>query len=159
MGLRTEPLRSGSKLRDKKYDCSAVNRNTPLDVLGEKAYSGLLDRQGETLDKQLDLLQGTLDLLILKALALGPMHGYGVSVRIQQLSRENLAVQQGSLYPALHRLEQQAWIQSEWGTSDNNRKAKFYSLTDAGRLQLERETANWKRLSEGIGLVLGAAEV
>jgi len=97
MGLRTEPLRSGSKLRDKKYDCSAVNRNTPLDVLGEKAYSGLLDRQGETLDKQLDLLQGTLDLLILKALALGPMHGYGVSVRIQQLSQENLVVQQGSL--------------------------------------------------------------
>lgn len=111
------------------------------------------------MDKQLDLLQGTLDLLILKSLALGPMHGYGVSVRIQQLSQENLVVQQGSLYPALHRLEQQAWIQSEWGTSDNNRKAKFYSLTEAGRLQLQRETANWKRLSRGIGLVLGAAEV
>src|SRR5919112_1624463 len=102
------------------------------------------------MDQQLDLLQGTLDLLILKALALGPMHGYGVSVRIQQLSQEKLQVQQGSLYPALHRLEQQAWIQSEWGTSENNRKAKFYSLTPAGADQLEREKANWTRLSQAI---------
>jgi PadR family transcriptional regulator, regulatory protein PadR len=109
-------------------------------------------------DKQIDLLQGTLDLLILKALALGPMHGYGVSVRIGQLSGESLQVQQGSLYPALHRLEQQAWIQSEWGISENNRKAKFYSLTDAGKQQLALETANWGRIAAAIGMVLGAKE-
>jgi transcriptional regulator len=106
----------------------------------------------------MDLLQGTLDLLILKALALGPMHGYGVSLRIAQLSAESLQVPQGSLYPALHRLEQQAWIQCEWGVSENNRKAKFYSLTIAGRRQLEQETANWGRLSAAIGMVLGAGE-
>ncbi len=109
--------------------------------------------------RSMDLLQGTLDLLILKALALGPMHGYGVSLRIAQLSKAGLQVQQGSLYPALHRLEQHAWIQSEWGTSDNNRKAKFYSLTPAGRKQLDVETANWARVAEAVGLVLGAQEV
>jgi PadR family transcriptional regulator, regulatory protein PadR len=108
--------------------------------------------------KSMDLLQGTLDLLILKALALGPMHGYGVSLRIGQLSNAGVQVQQGSLYPALHRLEQQAWIQSEWGTSDNNRRAKFYSLTPAGRKQLEVETANWARVTAAIGLVLRAQE-
>lgn len=107
----------------------------------------------------MDLLQGTLDLLILKSLALGPMHGYGVSLRIAQLSRDTLQVPQGSLYPALHRLEQQAWIQSEWGISENNRKAKFYSLTEAGRRQLEDEAANWGRLSAAIGLVLNANEI
>lgn len=106
----------------------------------------------------MDLLQGTLDLLILKALALGPMHGYGVSLRIAQLSRDGLQVQQGSLYPALHRLEQQAWIASEWGISENNRKAKFYSLTPAGRRQLDLETENWAKLSEAIGFVLRANE-
>jgi PadR family transcriptional regulator, regulatory protein PadR len=108
--------------------------------------------------KSMDLLQGTLDLLILKALALGPMHGYGVSLRIAQLSRDDLQVQQGSLYPALHRLEQQAWIASEWGVSDNNRKAKFYSLTEAGRRQLDVETENWTRLAAAIGIVLGTQE-
>ncbi len=106
--------------------------------------------------KDIDLLQGTLDLLILKSLALGPMHGYGVSLRIQQLSRETLQVQQGSLYPALHRLEHQGWITSEWGTSDNNRKAKFYSLTNAGRAQLEREAAEWKILTDAVALILQA---
>jgi transcriptional regulator len=106
----------------------------------------------------MDLLQGTLDLLILKALALGPMHGYGVSLRIAQLSREDLQVQQGSLYPALHRLEQQGWIASEWGTSDNNRRAKFYSLTDAGRRQLGVETENWTRFAMAMGSVLNTQE-
>ena len=106
--------------------------------------------------KDVDLLQGTLDLLILKSLALGPMHGYGVSLRIQQLSRETLQVQQGSLYPALHRLEHQGWISSEWGESDNRRKAKFYSLTDAGRAQLDRETAEWKSLTQAVAWVLRA---
>lgn len=106
----------------------------------------------------IDLLQGTLDLLILKALSLGAMHGFGVAQRIQQLSADALRVQQGSLYPALHRLEQQAWIQSEWGLSDNNRKAKFYSHTRAGRRQLELESKNWERLSAAIGMILVAKE-
>src|SRR5688572_16418132 len=108
--------------------------------------------------KSIDLLQGTLDLLILKALALGPMHGFGVSIRLQQLSRNALQVQQGSLYPALHRLEQQGWITSDWGVSENNRKAKFYSLTKSGRHQLNVEQEIWRKLSDAIGLVVGASE-
>ena len=104
--------------------------------------------------KSIDLLQGTLDLLILKTLALEPMHGWGIAQRIQQISREVLQVQQGSLYPALHRLEQQGWIASEWGASDNNRKAKFYSLTRAGRRHLEEETSNWERFSSAVGAIL-----
>jgi PadR family transcriptional regulator PadR len=101
-----------------------------------------------------DLLQGTLDLLILKTLALEPMHGWGISQRIQQISKEVLHVQQGSLYPALHRLERQGWIQSEWGASENNRRAKYYSLTRSGQKQLERETANWNRLAAAVKLIL-----
>jgi transcriptional regulator len=101
-----------------------------------------------------DLLQGTLDMLILKSLQLEPMHGFGISVRIRQMSDEVLQVEQGSLYPALYRLEDQGWIKSEWGVSDNNRKAKFYSLTASGRRQLGSETANWAKLSTAINLVL-----
>jgi transcriptional regulator len=101
-----------------------------------------------------DLLQGTLDMLILKALQLEPMHGFGISVRIRQMSDEVLQVEQGSLYPALYRLEEQGWIKAEWGVSDNNRKARFYSLTSAGRKQLEAETANWERLATAINLIL-----
>jgi transcriptional regulator len=101
-----------------------------------------------------DLLQGTLDMLILKALQLEPMHGFGISVRIRQISDEVLQVEQGSLYPALYRLEEQGWIKAEWGVSDNNRKAKFYSLTAAGRKQLNAETANWERLATAINLIL-----
>jgi transcriptional regulator len=103
-----------------------------------------------------ELLQGTLDLLILKAISLGPLHGYGVLLRIQQVSQEKLQVQQGSLYPALYRLEHQGLIASEWGASDNNRKAKFYKLTAPGRRRLQEELAYWKRLSDAIGLVLAA---
>ena len=102
----------------------------------------------------IDLLQGTLDLLILKTVALEPMHGWGISQRIQQISKDVLQVQQGSLYPALHRLEKQGWIDSEWGPSENNRRAKFYSLTRAGRKQLEREQQQWQRLSAAVQLVL-----
>lgn len=102
-----------------------------------------------------DLLQGTLDLLILQTLAPGPMHGWGVAQRIQQISNEVLQIGQGSLYPALHRLEYKGWIHADWGTSDNNRKARFYSLTDTGRSQLETELATWDRLSAAIALVLG----
>jgi transcriptional regulator len=101
-----------------------------------------------------DLLQGTLDMLILKSLQLGPMHGFGISTLIKQMSKEVLLVEQGSLYPALYRLEDQGWIGSEWGVSDNNRKAKFYKLTPAGRRQLLKETGNWERLSSAINLIL-----
>jgi len=104
--------------------------------------------------KPTDLVQGTLDLLILKTLTLEPMHGWGIAQRIRQVSGEVLQVNQGALYPALHRLEQSGWITAKWGESDNNRRAKFYSLTSAGRKYLEQEQANWARLSVAIGLVL-----
>jgi len=109
------------------------------------------------MNQPVDLLQGTLDLLILKTLALESMHGWGVAQRIQQISKDALQVQQGSLYPALHRLEQQGWIEAEWRASDNNRRAKYYSLTGAGRKQLEVETANWERLSAAIRQILQTA--
>ena len=102
-----------------------------------------------------DLLQGTLDLLILRTLAVEPMHGWGIALRIQQLSREVLQVGQGSLYPALHRLEYKGWIRADWGTSDNNRRARYYALTRAGKKQLDAELATWDRLSTAVGLVLG----
>jgi PadR family transcriptional regulator PadR len=101
-----------------------------------------------------DLLQGTLDLLILRTLAAEPMHGWGVAQRIQQMSKEVLQIGQGSLYPALHRLEYKGWIRADWGTSENNRRAKFYALTARGRKQLETELKTWERLSTAIGLVL-----
>jgi PadR family transcriptional regulator, regulatory protein PadR len=104
--------------------------------------------------KPTDLVQGTLDLLILKTVVLEPMHGWGIAERIRQVSKEVLQVNQGALYPALHRLEQNGWIKAKWGESDNNRRAKYYSLTAAGRKYLEQEEANWKRLSSAIGLVL-----
>jgi PadR family transcriptional regulator PadR len=104
--------------------------------------------------KQIDLLQGTLDMLILKAVSLGPLHGYGVLLRIQQISGGQLEVQQGSLYPALYRLEHQGWIASEWGESENNRRAKFYQLTAAGRKQLRVESEKWNRMAGLIGGIL-----
>jgi transcriptional regulator len=102
----------------------------------------------------MELLQGTLDLLILKTLALEPMHGWGIGQRIQQVSKEALQVGQGSLYPALARLEQRGWIDSEWSVSDNNRRAKFYKLTPAGARQLKKELGEWERLSAAIALIL-----
>jgi len=104
--------------------------------------------------KPTDLVQGTLDLLILKSLTLEPMHGWAISQRIRSVSKEVLQVNQGALYPALHRLEQNGWIKAEWGESENNRKAKYYALTRAGKKYLEKEEANWERLSAAIGLVL-----
>lgn len=104
--------------------------------------------------KKTDLLQGTLDLLILKTLQPGPTHGWDIAQRIRQVSRETLLVNQGSLYPALHRLEAQGCIASEWGESDNNRRAKFYRLTPAGRRQLAAETETWERFSRAVGLIL-----
>src|SRR4051812_3609250 len=107
-------------------------------------------------DKGADLLQGTLDLLILKAVSLGPLHGYGVLLRIQQISGEELVIQQGSLYPALYRLEHQGTITSEWGESENNRRAKYYRLTTAGRKRLESETEKWNRMAGIIAGILRA---
>jgi PadR family transcriptional regulator PadR len=106
------------------------------------------------LSKQLDILQGTLDMLILKAVSLGPLHGYGVLLRIQQISGDQLEIQQGSLYPALYRLEHQGAIASEWGESENNRRAKYYRLTAAGRAQLRAETEKWNRMSNVIAGIL-----
>lgn len=104
-----------------------------------------------------DLVQGTLDLLILRTIAPEPMHGWAIAKRIQQISRDVLQVQQGSLYPALHRLEQQGWIRAKWAESETGRQAKFYSLTAAGRRQMEQETENWNRLSAAIDLVIEGA--
>jgi transcriptional regulator len=104
-----------------------------------------------------DLLQGTLDMLILKAASLGPLHGYGILLRIGQISKDRLEIQQGSLYPALYRLEHQGLIESEWGASENNRKAKYYSLTTAGRRRLQQESRDWRRMADIIGDILDTA--
>lgn len=106
------------------------------------------------MDRQLELLQGTLDMLILKAVSLGPLHGYGVLLRIEQISGGRLEIQQGSLYPALYRLEDQGWIASEWGESENKRKAKYYTLTADGRKRLVSEEAKWNRMTEVIAGIL-----
>jgi PadR family transcriptional regulator PadR len=119
-----------------------------LDILGEAPLA-----------KPLDLLQGTLDMLILKAVSLGPLHGYGILLRIQQISKDRLEIQQGSLYPALYRLEHQGWIASVWGESENNRKAKYYNLTPAGKKQLQLETKNWSRMADVIGSILSTEEI
>ena len=109
------------------------------------------------MNPSVEILQGTLDLLILKTLALEPMHGWGIAQRIQQMSRDVLQVQQGSLYPALYRLERKGWIGAKWGASDNNRRAKYYSLTKTGREQLEKEMADWERMSSAVALILQRA--
>ncbi len=113
-----------------------------------------LDRQGIVMGKPNDLVQGTLDLLILKVLSLEPKHGWAIAKRIEQISKEQLQVQQGSLYPALYRLEHQGWIKADWRASETGREAKFYSLTAAGRRRLDAELANWNRLSNAINLVV-----
>ena len=110
------------------------------------------------MEKQVDILQGTLDMLVLKAASLGPIHGYGILLRIQQLSNDALQIPQGSLYPALHRLEHRGWISAEWGESENKRKAKYYSLTRIGRKQLATETDQWERLALAMSRVLEATE-
>ncbi len=107
--------------------------------------------------KPTDLIQGTLDLLILRTIATEKLHGWAIAQRIQQLSRDVLQVQQGSLYPALHRLEQKGWIASSWGTSDNNRRAKYYSLTPVGQKQLASETESWRRFAGAVELILGTS--
>ena len=106
------------------------------------------------MSKPADLIQGTLDLLILKTIALEPKHGWAIAKRIEQVSNDVLQVTQGALYPALHRLEQQGWVRAEWRSSETGREAKFYTLTRAGRLQLDKELAQWERLSNAVGLVI-----
>jgi PadR family transcriptional regulator PadR len=120
--------------------------------------TSFVEAKGESMPEQhIDLPQGTVDLLILRTLVLGPQHGWGISERVQQTSSDLLRIQQGSLYPALHRLERQAWIKAHWGTSDNNRRAKYYELTKAGRRQLEVETDMWNKLAAAMAQVLGTA--
>jgi len=109
-------------------------------------------------DPKSDIPQGTIDLLVLKAVSLGPLHGYGIAQRLQQLSRAVIQVQQGTLYPALHRLENRGWLSAEWKESDTGREAKFYKLTRRGRAQLSAEQASWQRLSEAVGLILAEPE-
>ena len=109
------------------------------------------------MQERIDLPQGTLDLLILRTLALEPQHGWGISERVQQMSSDVLRIQQGSLYPALHRLERRGWIKAHWGTSDNNRRAKYYELTKTGRLQLATERASWQKLAAAVAQVLDPA--
>ncbi len=127
----------------------------PTNLYLDGLHNNVVDNLG--MGKPNDLVQGTLDLLILKTLLPEAMHGWAIAKRIQQMSNEVLQVQQGSLYPALHRLEQQAWIKSKWAESETGRQARFYSLTAAGRSQLEKETANWNRLSEAINLIVSEA--
>src|SRR5207247_6163273 len=117
-----------------------------------------MPRHDEKSSDNIDLLQGTLDMLILKVAALRPIHGYAIVQRIQQISKDSLQIRQGSLYPALYRLENRGWLKSEWKTTEGGRDAKFYSLTEAGRQQLDAETAGWKRLCEAISLILESAE-
>ena len=117
-----------------------------------------MSRQSNKTPRDAELLQGTLDMLILKVAALQPIHGYGMVQRIQQISKDALQIRQGSLYPALYRLENRGWLKSEWKTTEGGREAKYYSLTKAGRQQLEAETAGWSRLCEAISLILESAE-
>jgi transcriptional regulator len=107
------------------------------------------------MDKQLELLQGTLELMILKAVSLGPLHGYGILLRIQQISKDRLEIQQGSLYPALYRLEHQGWLATEWGESENHRRAKYYRLTATGKRKLQSEAEKWNRMADVIAGILG----
>jgi len=133
-----------------------------LDALTSQASSSILisrmTRHKDNAPADAELLQGTLDMLILKVAALRPIHGYAIVQRIQQISKDALQIRQGSLYPALYRLENRGWLRSEWKKTEGGREAKYYSLTKAGRRQLEAETAGWKRLCQAISLVLKTAE-
>jgi PadR family transcriptional regulator len=146
----------GKILASSKATTPALTPQTPFVDIRQETASNLLStsERSISLGEQIELLQGTLDLLILKTLALEPMHGWGIAQRIQQVSEKVLQVGQGSLYPALARLEQRGWIAAEWSVSDNNRRAKFYSLTAAGARQLKKELGEWERLSAAIALVL-----
>src|SRR5215467_6641280 len=147
------PLASTSRCHDgcKRADALSltfdISRVTYVECLGEAM----------PIEKS-DLLQGTLDMLILKIVTLGPIHGYGISLRLRQISREVLLVQQGSLYPALHRLEKRGWLAAEWGESENGRQAKFYKLSARGKQQLRKEESNWNRLAGAVANILQTAQ-
>lgn len=129
--------------------------DSPCTSTGEGVFiSCRSERVASLSDERIDLPQGTLDLLILRTLAVGPQHGWAISERVQQVSSDVLRIQQGSLYPALHRLERRGWIEATWGTSDNNRRAKYYELTRAGKKQLDVETEAWRRLTTAVGVIL-----
>ncbi len=128
----------------------------PLALLQELPYS-LVEAEGNGMTERIELPQGTLDLLILRTLLTGPQHGWAISERVQQVSSEVLSIQQGSLYPALHRLERRGWIKAHWGTSENNRRAKYYELTRSGEKQLELETESWRKLTVAVAQVLEGA--
>ena len=130
----------------------------PLALLQEIVYPFVEGKGVNTMtDQRIDLPQGTLDLLILRTLALGPQHGWAISERVQQVSSDVLQIQQGSLYPALHRLERRGWIKAEWGSSDNNRRAKYYELTSSGKKQLEVEKVAWMKLTSAVAQILEGA--
>jgi len=140
-----------------QYHAQAVRNNFPLAYREEKGVF-ISVTEVTTMSKPKDVFQGTLDLLILKILALEPLHGWAISQRLKQVSGDILQVSDGSLYPALHKLEQEGWIKAEWAPSENNRRAKYYSLTRLGRKELEKETANWNRLSAAISQVVNLTE-
>jgi transcriptional regulator len=120
-------------------------------------FYSLVEAEGKRMTEKIELPQGTLDLLILRTLLSGPQHGWAISERVQQVSSEVLSIQQGSLYPALHRLERRGWVKAKWGTSDNNRRAKYYELTRTGEKQLELETEAWRKLTAAVAQVLEGA--
>lgn len=134
-----------------------INLEIILLIAGRKAL--ILVTEGKQMSKPSDLVQGTLDLLILKILALQPLNGWSISQRLKQISGDTLQVSDGSLYPALHKLEQKGWVTADWKPSENNRRARFYSLTRLGRTQLEQEAANWRRLSSAISHVVQLEEI
>src|SRR5581483_4907287 len=134
-----------------------VKKHLPLDIRWKVAQSSLDSRWESLLMQKIELLQGTLDMLILKVLNRGPMHGFGIAERIQQLSKDVLSVGEGSLYPALYRLQERGWIESEWGQSENNRRAKYYQLTKAGRKQLETEATGWEQMCAAIARIMQSA--
>src|ERR1700730_16489367 len=149
--------RCGSRLLDSKLLPAPPAPPPTLALRQGHLYPTCRSRRGDGMsDPKIELPQGTLDLLILKTLALSAQHGWAISERLQQISRDALQVRQGSLYPALHRLERRGWIRARWGESENTRRAKYYELTDAGRKQLAAEESAWKQLTAAVGLVLEA---
>src|SRR5216683_7459380 len=146
--MRRSPSRFACPLESTRDACVVQRLEAPFPLLTDKAGRiFVLVTEGSEMSKPTDLVQGTLDLLSLRVVGLEPMHGWAIARRIRQMSNDELRVGQGSLYPALHKLEQNGWIEAKWGESENNRRAKFYALTRAGRKALEKETAQWDRLS------------
>src|SRR6185436_6945937 len=153
VSLRRPMVKSGLSMLTMRRPSASVTTRRGAGATSAMKKGIIVDSNGMKQTKS-DLLQGTLDLLVLRTLAAGDMHGWGISQRLQQVSQDVLQVNQGSLYPALYRLEQQGWIESSWGDSENNRRAKFYRLTPSGRRQLAEETASWERITAAVARVL-----